>query len=113
MTRNVNLTRKLTLETRESTPDGFGGFEISWVAIGSLWAEVSPRSGREDFLSGEIRPRVRYRIIVRAAPLGAPSRPSADQRFREGERVFDILTVAEHDVHGRYLEIISEEGVLP
>ncbi len=113
MTREIRLTRKLTLEERESSPDGSGGFDISWVSVGALWAEVAARSGREDFLSGEIRPRVRYRIMVRAAPVGTPSRPRPDQRFREGDRIFDILTVAEHDVHGRYLEIITEEGVLP
>lgn len=113
MTSEIKLTRKLTLEERASTPDGSGGFDVTWISRGTLWAEISARSGREDFLSGEIRPRVRYRIIVRAAPVGAPSRPRTDQRFREGLRIFDILTVAEHDVHGRYLEIVSEEGVLP
>ena len=33
-------------------------------------------------------------------------------RLREGGRVFSILTVAERDVGGRYLEIVAEEGVL-
>jgi head-tail adaptor len=50
---------------------------------------------------------------VRAAPVGAASRPRADQRLREGDRVLDILTVAEHDGSGRYLEIQAEEGVRP
>lgn len=113
MTREIRLTRNLTLEERESVPDGSGGFDVAWLSRGTLWGEISASSGREDFLSDEIRPRVRYRIIVRAAPFGTPSRPRPDQRFREGARIFDILTVAEHDVYGRYLEIVSEEGVLP
>ncbi len=109
----VRLLRRLVLETRDSQPDGSGGFTADWVGLGTLWADVAVRSGREDFLAGQARPRVRYRILVRAAPVGAASRPRADQRLRDGDRVFDILTVAEHDAGGRYLEILAEEGVLP
>ena len=109
----VRLLRRLVLEGRESEPDGAGGFAVAWVPRGTLWADVSVRSGREDFVAGQARPRVRYRILVRAAPVGAASRPRVDQRLREGSRVFDILTVAEHDASGRYLEILAEEGVRP
>ena len=49
---------------------------------------------------------------MRGAPVGAASRPRADQRLREGARVYDILTVSERDAGGRYLEILAEEGVL-
>ena len=109
----VRLLRRLVLEARETAPDGAGGFAVGWAPKGTLWADVSVRSGREDFIAGQARPRVRYRILVRAAPVGAASRPRDDQRLREGTRVFDILTVAEHDVSGRYLEILAEEGVRP
>ncbi len=107
------LARRLVLETRETAPDGSGGFEVAWRGLGTLWAEVSARTGREDFIAGEARPRVKYRIIVRAAPVGSEARPRPDQRFREGARIFSILTVAENDPRGRYLEIFAEEGVLP
>jgi head-tail adaptor len=109
----VRLTRRLVLEEREPSPDGAGGFAVAWVPRGTLWADVAARSGREDFLGAQPRPRVRYRILVRAAPVGAASRPKPEQRLREGARVFDILTVAEHDPRGAYLEILAEEGVLP
>lgn len=113
MTGPVRLSRRLTLEERESAPDGSGGHAVTWRAVGVLWAEVSGRGGREDFIGGQATPRVRIRILVRSAPVGAPSRPRPDQRLREGTRVFDILTVVEHDADGRYLEIAAEEGVLP
>jgi head-tail adaptor len=109
--RLVRLTRRLVLEARERVADGAGGFASAWVARGTLWAEVTLRTGREDFVGAVARPRLRYRILVRGAPVGAPSRPQAEQRLREGERVFDILTVGEFDPAGRYLEITAEEGV--
>jgi head-tail adaptor len=104
--------RRLVLEAPETVPDGAGGFAVGWVPVGTLWADVTARSGREDFTAGAVRPRTRYRIVLRAAPVGAASRPRPEQRLREGARVFDILTVAEEDVGGRYLESVAEEGVL-
>jgi hypothetical protein len=74
---------------------------------------LTARTGRETFIGGQPLPRVRYRIVTRSAPAGAPSRPRPDQRFREGVRVFNILSVAEHDPAGHYLLIEAEEGVRP
>ena len=105
--------RRLVLESAETVADGSGGFAVTWVREGTIWANVTARAGREDNVGGAGRPRVTYRIVVRGAPVGAPSRPRTDQRLREGARVFDILTVTERDGEGRYLEILAEEGVLP
>jgi head-tail adaptor len=107
----VKLNRLLTLEARVAEPDGAGGQAVSWRALGAVWAQMTARSAREDFVAGRPLPRVSYRILVRAAPAGAPSRPLPEQRLREGGRVFDILAVAESDPAGRYLEILAEEGV--
>lgn len=105
-----HLTRALVLEERRRSPDGSGGFSVKWIGIGTLWASVTARTGREAFVAGRPEARVTYRVLVRGAPVGARSRPRADQRFREGERVFDILSVSEADPRGCYLEVIAEEG---
>lgn len=102
------LSRRLILEERVATPDGAGGYVVAWRALGTIWADVRPRSAREEFIGERPRARAGYRIVVRSAPGGAPSRPRPDQRFREGERVFDILTVSDRDE--RFLEILAEEG---
>jgi head-tail adaptor len=113
MTAAVKLTRRLVIEEREAVPDGSGGFSDGWRALGMVWAEVEPRAGGERLVGGRVVSRVRYRIRLRAAPVGAVSRPRPDQRLREGARVFDILAVTEHDAAGRWLEIVAEEGVRP
>ena len=112
MSARVRLGRRLLLEARERVPDGVGGFGTEWVARGTLWADVRLRSGFQDFIAAVARPRLRYRIIVRGAPVGSGARPRAEERLREGARVFDILTVTEFDPAGRYLEILAEEGVV-
>ena len=43
----LSLNRKLTLEDPVKTPDGAGGFSVTWTALGDIFASVQLRSGRE------------------------------------------------------------------
>lgn len=106
------LTRPLLLEARQAVADGLGGLSESWAALGTLWAEVVAGTGREAAGEEVTLASIPYRITVRGAPQGAPSRPKAGQRFRDGGRLFAIVTVTEADAAGRYLTCIArEEGV--
>ncbi|MEL7097964.1 MAG: phage head closure protein [Pseudomonadota bacterium] len=105
------LSHRLTLEAPTRTPDGSGGYTQSWTALGTLWAELRPRTGRERTASGAPMSVQGYKITVRGAPVGHPERPQALQRFRDGARVFLIEAVAERDAEGRYLTCIAAEEV--
>ncbi len=105
------LNRSLELQQRIEIPDGAGGFSTTWIAKGTLWADVRLRSGRGARQGQTIVGQASYRITVRAAPVGAPSRPRPDQRFREGHRLFSILAVAEADPTGRFLTCYAQEEV--
>lgn len=103
------LNRKLLLEHAVQTPDGAGGFSESWASLGTLWAEVVAGTGSEkagEFITVSSVP---YRITVRAAPVGAPSRPKPDQRFREGTKLFRIKAVSERDPQARFLTCFAYE----
>lgn len=110
MTR-PHLTRQLLLEAPVRTPDGAGGYALGWTGLGLLWADMRAGPAREAAGIGTALSKVTYRITVRAAPVGDPSRPVPDQRFRDGARIFRILTVAEADPAGRYLVCQTEEEV--
>ncbi len=105
------LNRRLVLEGALRSPDGAGGFTETWSALGTLWAEVNARTGRERVEAGMPISTASYRIVVRAAPVGAPSRPTPEQRFRDGPRLFVIRAVMERDPEGRYLTCFSDEEV--
>jgi SPP1 family predicted phage head-tail adaptor len=105
------LTRSLVLEARQATADGAGGVVETWLPLGALWADVRARTGREVSRAAAAFSRAGYRITVRAAPVGSPSRPMPDQRFREDTRVFRIEAVAEADAKGRYLTCFAHEEV--
>ena len=103
------LNRKLVLEMPARMPDGAGGFVQSWMPLGSLWAHVIARTGREAAGVASPMSRVAYKIIVRAASVGSTQRPYPDQRFREGDRLFRIVAVTEDDADGRYLVCTAQE----
>ncbi|MEM6940556.1 MAG: phage head closure protein [Pseudomonadota bacterium] len=103
------LNRKLVLEAPDRVSDGAGGYTEGWIVLGTLWAEINARTGRETASIGAPVTRVGYKIVVRGAPFGAPSRPMAQQRFRDGARIFNIEAVAERDPEGRYLTCFVEE----
>lgn len=106
-----HLNRRLVLETPVRLADGAGGFTETWTVLGSLWAEVTARTGRERAVAGALVSSVAYGIVVRGALFGATGRPKPEQRFREGARVFVIQAVAERDPEGRYLTCFATEEV--
>ena len=103
--------RRLVLEAPQAAPDGAGGWTREWTPLGTVWGEFRASPGREGLKGGAVVSRVTWRVILRASPFGAPSRPRPDQRLREGERVFAIQSVAEHDPEGRWLVCRVEEEV--
>lgn len=107
--RVPHLSQPLELIKADTTPDGAGGWAQVWVTLGTLWAEVKARSGRET--KGELGAvsSATYRITVRAAPFGQSNRPEPGQRFRQGARVWTIEAVAETDVQGRFLTCFAKE----
>lgn len=103
------LTSQLVLEHLVSVPDGAGGAHETWDALGTLWGEVKPRSGREGVgETGQVSV-TGFRITVRAHRVGHSARPLPEQRFRDGERVFRINSVTEADPEARFLMCICDE----
>ncbi len=109
---SINLNRRMTLEAPVRVPDGAGGYTESWNELGVLWVELRARSGRETSGEDTSLSRTGFRILVRAAPFGSPSRPSPEQRFRDGARIFRIRSVAEYDQRGRHLSCLVDEEVV-
>ncbi len=103
------LTWPLVLEEKSLVPDGSGGLSEVWVPLGTLWAELRPKSGRE--IEGEAASisRSLWTITVRASPVGSASRPVAGHRFRHRARLFAILAVQEADLEARWLRCTTEE----
>ncbi len=107
--REVDLKWPLVLEAKVLLADGAGGLRETWTPLGTIWADVRPRSGREVEGEATSLSRSLWTITIRAAPFGAPSRPVAGQRFRSGPRRFAIAAVQETDASARWLACTAEE----
>lgn len=94
------------------TQDGSGGFSETWVPLGTIWANFDARSVTSRQVAGGENNKTKYRIIVRAAPVGSTMRPKAKQRFREGEVIYQIDAVTGANATGLYLECWAHEEVL-
>lgn len=105
------LNRALVLEAPQEASDGAGGRVRTWVALGTLWAEVRPGAGREAAGEELLVATTATRITVRGAPEGSDRRPRPEQRFRDGDRIYLILAVAEADADARYLTCFAREEV--
>ncbi len=107
--KTPHLNRRLVLEAPSNVADGSGGYSEVWSVLGTLWADVSARTGRERAEGGVPLSSMSYRIVVRAAPVGSLARPKPEQRFRDGDRLFLIQAVAERDARGQYLICFADE----
>lgn len=109
------LSIPLELEAAEHVPDGMGGFTSGWRRLGRVWAEMHSGTGGERAAGLGQQSVVTWRITLRAAPMGDPRRPRAEQRLTMGagasRRRFRIDAVAERDPGQRYLVCFVTEEI--
>jgi head-tail adaptor len=106
--RKPRLDRPLALERRVEQPDGGGGVVVTWTPVTNLWCEVHALSARAALTGVVIASRVSHRITARAVPEASRLHPRADDRLRQGGRVFLITGVAPGP-GGAFLTIWAEE----
>lgn len=112
MSTPYHLNRRLTLETPATIEDGAGGHEPIWTVLGVHWASIKSRTGRERTGLAAPISRTPVTITVRAAPEGDLARPRPEQRFRDGQRLFNIRAVRDLDAQGLYLACDAYEEVI-
>jgi SPP1 family predicted phage head-tail adaptor len=98
------------IETRLESDDGGGGKMIAWVPFATVWANVSPGSGREFEIAKQERPTLSHQITIRYRPSVTPKQRLVAQD-RNGRRAFDILTVVNTDELNDQLVLYCSETV--
>ncbi|MFW2587555.1 phage head closure protein [Sagittula sp. SSi028] len=111
--RTRRLDQRLVLETVEPVPDGAGGCVETWQALGTLWAEVSPRTGRQASGAAGAVARNGYFVWVRGAADDSTARPRIGQRFLWAGRRLSIEAVSDEPPRGMYLKCACTEEVAP
>ncbi|HYF94423.1 MAG TPA: phage head closure protein [Symbiobacteriaceae bacterium] len=61
----AQLRHRITLQEKQITQDTYGAEVENWVDVATVWAEVSPISGREYFAAQQVNAEVTHRIKLR------------------------------------------------
>ena len=106
MSNPGSLNRRLTLEAPVESADGAGGVVREFETVATLWAEVMPVSAARAIEAERAGARITHRIGMRFT-----DDITTRHRFRDGERVFRIVSLRDRDGRKRFLAIEAEETV--
>ncbi len=100
------LNRRLVLEAPVEIDDGAGGVTRSFSAVASLWVSVTTVSAAREIEASRLGARVTHRLHLRYSPD-----ITTRHCFRDGDRLYRIVTLRDRDGRKRFLEIEAEERV--
>ena len=92
------------LEAPHEVADGAGGVARSFLAAGSVWAQLTPLTMDAALVADRALGRLTHRVRLRAR-----TDLSTAHRLRLGTRVFQIRALREADPAGRFLDLLVEE----
>ena len=102
------LRKQVAVQQELPTPDGAGGYALSWVTVAATWAEITPMAGREVFIDGHNESHVTHKITLR---WRSDITITADMRILYNNRTFNIRAVINTDERNQFIEILADEGV--
>ena len=99
------LRHRVIVQTATETRDTSGEPIRAWADTATVWASISPISGREMLAAGQVvaegtvRIRLRYRALTEA------------QRLKWGDHVYDIIQINNWNELNRDLEVMAKEAL--
>ena len=109
--RAGQLSRRLRLQSRSASQDSFGGQNLVWSDVATVWAEIRPITGRELENARRIASEVSHQILVRYQPLLADSKVVAGYRALYKGRIFNIHASMNEDERNTVLTLLASEGM--
>lgn len=104
-----SLDERVSIERKIMVADGMGGFTETVSTIATLWANVSPMSGRERDMADQTESPRNYRFIVRRSAVSAAIR--ADDTVTWRGKAMNIRFIADAGPRPQYLMFEAEAGV--
>ncbi|MDR3425292.1 MAG: phage head closure protein [Alphaproteobacteria bacterium] len=102
-----NLRKQIALQAEQQTPDGAGGYALAWTTLATVWADISPATGREVYTAGHLEGRVTHKVTIR---WRSDITITTDMRLLYNARTFNIRAVMNQDEANQYATLLVEEG---
>ncbi len=101
-----DLTERVTFQREERVRDAGGGWEKAWGDLFTVWAKVTPKSGRERDMAQQREAPSNYRVTIRRRADVLP----ADRLIWNGY-VGNIRFVGNNSARDQFVTIDVEFGV--
>lgn len=98
------LTKKIEIQEKIKTNDGFGGFSEEWKKFKTVWAEIKPINMFENFEAEKISEKITHVITIRYF-----SGFKTTYRIKYNERIFKVKAVINPEEKSKILQITVEE----
>ncbi len=103
------LRRRVTFQQEVETPDGGGGYELTWADRFSVWGGFRPERGQERLEAGRLESAVAGVLTVRSS--SQTRQVTAEWRVMIRGEPYQIRAVTNPDQRSKYLELTVERGV--
>ena len=98
------MRHRISIQSVGSTYDDYGDLSNSWSTDATVWASVSPVSGKQEKIAGELTGVETHSIRIRHR-----SGVTAHNRILFGSRTFEIVSANNWDERDVYIEILAKE----
>lgn len=106
---------RIEIQQYTLTDDGYGSSTEAWNTIATIFAVITPVSGRETFSSEQLESRVTHKMLIRYNSSFKNTKDFAKNRIKFDGRFFGIKHV--RNLHGdlktegrAFQEFLAEEG---
>jgi SPP1 family predicted phage head-tail adaptor len=109
--RAGDLRHRVRIQKRSVVTDTFGAQSHVWTDVATVWADISPMSGRELLAAQAINVDISHVVTIRYQPQFASPKAVAAMRILYGERIFNISAPRDVDERHRQIELQCAEGL--
>lgn len=109
--RAGQLSRRVRIQSRSGAQDSFGGPQLTWSDVATVWADIEPLSGRELESAQRTASEITHQITVRYQSIFADTRVVAGYRALYKTRVFNIHACLNDDECNAVITLLACEGL--
>ena len=111
MIRAGDLRRRITIQQRSATQDGYGQQAVTWSNVLTTWAHIESLSGNQLNKAQSIYNEVTHKVTMRWQAALNDVKAVGSYRIMYGTRIFDIGADLNFDERNRVLELLCKEGL--
>lgn len=101
----AKMNHRITFQRQATDKDKLGGYSDDWIDVMTVWAQISPVSGRE-YLTQMRENTISHKIYCRYRAGLSPK-----MRILFGKRIFRIISILNWEERNIGLTIMCEELV--